>query len=108
MNLGADIEEIAGRARDLAAQLEPIAAEADASSSPHPRVRELLAASGLTALTVPGAWGGAAEKVDPIAVCRVREILMGTCSHADSLFALSCASAGCRGWPRWTPSRRWR
>ena len=88
MNLGADIEEIAGRARDLAAQLEPIAAEADASSSPHPRVRELLAASGLTALTVPGAWGGAAEKVDPIAVCRVREILMGTCSHADSLFAL--------------------
>ncbi len=47
-----------------------------------------MAASGLARLTVPAAYGGEHETVDPYAVCKVREALMGTCSHADSLFAL--------------------
>jgi acyl-CoA dehydrogenase len=83
-----EIDVVRRRARELADRLEPIAAEADGSSRPDPRVRAALAESGLTALTVPAAWGGAAETVDPVAVCVVREVLMGTCSHADSLFAL--------------------
>jgi len=87
MELG-EVESVRERARALAAELEPIAAEADASSELHAGVRAALAASGLTALTVPAAWGGAGEKVDPLAVCVVREVLMGTSSHADSLFAL--------------------
>jgi acyl-CoA dehydrogenase len=82
------VEDARARALLLAAELDPVAAEADASSELHAGVRGALAASGLVALTVPGAWGGATEKVDPLAVCVVREVLMGTSAHADSLFAL--------------------
>lgn len=87
MELG-EIETVRERASALAAELEPLAAEADASSELHPGVLAAVTASGLSALTVPAAWGGASEKVDPLAVCVVREVLMGTSSHADSLFAL--------------------
>jgi acyl-CoA dehydrogenase len=83
-----DVENVRRRAQALAAEIEPIAAEADASSELHAGVREALTASGLVALTVPAAWGGEIEKVDPLAVCVTREVLMGTSSHADSLFAL--------------------
>ncbi len=39
-------------------------------------------------LVVPAAYGGRHETVDPVAICVVRETLMGVCSAADSLFAL--------------------
>jgi acyl-CoA dehydrogenase len=80
--------ELTARARALAAQLEPLAALADASSTIDEGVRELLAASGLGMVVLPGAYGGPCERVDPVAVCLVRETLMGTSCHADSLFAL--------------------
>ncbi|HEY2651709.1 MAG TPA: acyl-CoA dehydrogenase family protein [Solirubrobacteraceae bacterium] len=80
--------ELRERARALAGSLEPIANEADAASTLHPKVREALADSGLTRFTVPAAYGGAEQRVDPMAVCLIREALMGTCSHADSLLAL--------------------
>lgn len=80
--------ELRERARELAERLEPLADEADASSTLHPGVQDALAASGLTRFTVPGVYGGALERVDPMAVCLIREALMGTCSHADSLLAL--------------------
>ena len=80
--------ELRERARDLAERLEPVAQEADASSTLHLGVRDALAASGLARFTVPAAYGGALERVDPMAVCLIREALMGTCSHADSLLAL--------------------
>jgi acyl-CoA dehydrogenase len=80
--------ELRERARDLAERLEPLAQEADASSKLHVGVRDALAASGLTRFTVPEVYGGALERVDPMAVCLIREALMGTCSHADSLLAL--------------------
>lgn len=65
-----------------------MAAEADAQSSPHPGVREVLRRSDLARVTVPAAYGGAGERVDPYAVCIVREVLMGVSCHADSMFAL--------------------
>jgi acyl-CoA dehydrogenase len=80
--------EIQQEAGALAASVEPCAAEADAMSTIHPEVRELLAASGLWELTVPAAYGGRFEGVDPLAVCVAREALMATSSHLDSLFAL--------------------
>jgi acyl-CoA dehydrogenase len=83
-----DIDQVSRRAAALARELEPVAHEADAMSVLHGGVRSALAASGLTRLTVPAAYGGEHEVVDPIAVCKVREALMGVCSHADSLFAL--------------------
>jgi acyl-CoA dehydrogenase len=75
-------------ARTLAAAVAPFAAEADESSFLHEGVRTALAASGLCGLVVPKAHGGRLERVDPLAVCVVREVLMATCAQADSLFAL--------------------
>lgn len=75
-------------ARALAAAVAPFAAEADAMSEVDPRVREALAASGLWGVVVPAAYGGRAERLDPVALCVVRETLMGTCAHLDALFAL--------------------
>ncbi len=80
--------ELQRRARALAAEIEPLAAEADARSVVHEGVRSALAASGLARLTVPAAHGGAGERVDPYAICIVREALMGTSCAADSLFAM--------------------
>ena len=37
---------------------------------------------------VPAGHGGRHERIDPLAVAVVREVLMGTSSHLDSLFAL--------------------
>lgn len=88
VQLGAPYDSIQEEARALAASLEPVAVEADASNEVHQGVLESLRSSGLMALTVPAAYGGRLEKVDPLAVCVVREALMAVCSHADSLFAL--------------------
>ncbi len=83
----------------LAASLEGVAAEADAMSVPHPEVERRLRESGLAGLTVAAAYGGAAERVDPVAVCVAREEFMRVSCHLDSLFALQgigsyCISAG--------------
>jgi acyl-CoA dehydrogenase len=37
---------------------------------------------------VPAEYGGRSERIDPLAICVAREVLMATSSHADSLFAL--------------------
>ncbi|MBS9376531.1 acyl-CoA dehydrogenase family protein [Rhodococcus sp. B50] len=79
---------IRDEALEVAAAAEPFAVEADAMSTVHDGVRKLLADSGLWQLTVPGRWGGRFDAVDPLAVCVVREVLMGTSAHLDSLFAL--------------------
>jgi acyl-CoA dehydrogenase len=81
----ADVQQ---RARELASTLEPIADEADSQSGLHLGVRRELARSGLARHTVPAAYGGIDERVDPMSVCLIREALMGTCCHADSLLAL--------------------
>lgn len=75
-------------ARILARSLEPLAAEADASSELHPGVLAALQRSGLSRLMVPSEYGGRDPRPDPLAICLVREALMASCSHADSLFAL--------------------
>lgn len=72
----------------LTASVAGIAAEADAMSVIHPGMREALRASGLAGLMVPAAYGGRSQEVDPLAVCLVREVLMATSSHLDSMFAL--------------------
>jgi acyl-CoA dehydrogenase len=80
--------ELQAEARELARVVEPVAAEADAINTVHPAIREALAASGLWQVLVPGSAGGRYEDVDPLAVCVVREVLMGTSAQLDSLFAL--------------------
>ena len=80
--------EIQARARALAQQVEPVAAEADERNEVHPAVLEALRTSGLSTLMVPAEFGGQDERPDPLAICVVREALMATSAHLDSLFAL--------------------
>lgn len=79
---------IQARARQLAAQVEPLADEADASDRLHIPTRDALRASGLCELSVPRAYGGRFERVDPLAVTVAREALMSTSAHLDSLFGM--------------------
>lgn len=72
----------------VAAIVEPYADEADRLSTVHPGVRRALEDSRLWELLVPSAHGGRFEQIDPLAVAVVRETLMATSSHLDSLFAL--------------------
>ncbi len=75
-------------AQALCRMIEPMAAEADEQSAIHQGVLEALRSSALVQLMVPRPYGGRFEKLDPLAICLVREVLMGTSSHADSLFAM--------------------
>jgi acyl-CoA dehydrogenase len=86
--LGAKYLEIQQEAREFARSIEPIAAAADEMSEIHPGVLKALRDSALTQLMVPAEFGGRFAQLDPLAICVVREALMATSSHADSLFAL--------------------
>jgi len=90
MNFQLDPEYLAiqQQARQFAKSIEHLAVEADASSVVHPGILAALRQSGLAKLMVPKAYGGHSERLDPLAICIVREALMATSSHADSLFAL--------------------
>jgi len=76
------------QAREFSRSIEHLAVEADESSVVHPGILAALRGSGLTRLMVPKAFGGLHDRLDPLAICVVREVLMATSSHADSLFAL--------------------
>jgi len=80
--------EIQSEARELAASVESIATEADASSVIHPGILAALRSSNLGDLMVTEQYGGRFQKIDPLAICVVREALMASSSHLDSLFAL--------------------
>ena len=80
--------EIQAQARKLASSVEDIAAEADEYSTLHPGIFNALRDSSLSGLMVPAEFGGTYEQVDPLAICVVREALMATSSHLDSLFAM--------------------
>ncbi|MDP6828388.1 MAG: acyl-CoA dehydrogenase family protein [Kiritimatiellia bacterium] len=79
---------IQGRAREFARSIAHLAPEADSMSTVHTGILENLRESGLSRLMVPAAYGGEHEKLDPLAICLVREALMAQCCHADSLFAM--------------------
>jgi len=80
--------EIQHSTRELCRSIAQIADEADESSEPHPEIHSALKASGLCRLMVPAEYGGIFDKIDPLAICVAREVMMTTSSHLDSLFAL--------------------
>lgn len=90
MNFELDAPYIAlqHQAQEFARAIDPYAIEADDSSQVHPAVLAALQQSRLCTLMVPAEYGGRGARLDPLAICIVREVLMATCSHADSLFAL--------------------
>ena len=119
--LDAPYLEIQRQARDFARAIDPVAVEADEMSEIHPVVLAALRESGLSDLMVPAEYGGRTERLDPLAICVVREVLMATSAHADSMFALqgigsmpsrwrvlrSNASSGCLKSPWQKPCLRW-
>ena len=80
--------ELFGEASGLAATIADRAAVADESDVIDQPMLEALRASRLVELCVPAAYGGRHERVDPLSVTVVREALMGTSAHIDSLFAM--------------------
>lgn len=80
--------EIQEQARAYARAVDPIAVEADESSELHPGLLAALRESGLAELMVPAEFGGRSDRLDPLSICLVREVLMGTSANADSLFAM--------------------
>jgi acyl-CoA dehydrogenase len=80
--------EIQEQARAFATAVEPIAVEADEMSELHPGLLSALQDSGLAGLMVPAEFGGQLDRLDPLAICLVREVLMATSANADSLFAM--------------------
>lgn len=81
-------QQLRERARAVADSVRDQAAEADEATDVHPGMLAALRESGLAALTVPAAHGGAEEKVDSLAVTVVREAFGGVSAHLDSLFAM--------------------
>ncbi len=81
-------QQLRERARAVADSVRDQAGEADAATDVHPGMRDALRDSGLAALTVPAAHGGADEAVDSLAVTVVREAFGGVSAHLDSLFAM--------------------
>lgn len=80
--------ELQREARVLAASCADIAARADEADRFDPDVRSRLKASGLTAVTVAGEYGGRFEAVDSLAVTVVREQLAYESAHLDSMFGM--------------------
>jgi acyl-CoA dehydrogenase len=80
--------ELQQAASALARSVADQAAAADESDVVDPAMREALRASGLAGLCVPATYGGKDERIDPLAITVVREVLMGTSAHLDSLFAM--------------------
>ncbi len=74
--------EVQQQAREFARSIEPLAVEADESSEVHAGVLSALRKSGLSELMVTTEFGGRFERLDPLAICVVREVLMATSSHA--------------------------
>jgi acyl-CoA dehydrogenase len=75
-------------ARELCRSIEHIADTADESSVLHPEIHAALKSSELCRMMVPAEYGGSFDKVDPLAICLIREVMMTTSCHLDSLFAL--------------------
>jgi acyl-CoA dehydrogenase len=75
-------------ARGVAAQVEPFAGEADDYVDVHPGCWEALRDSGLARHVVPAAYGGESDVLDPLALAVVREALMYTSAHLDSMFGM--------------------
>jgi acyl-CoA dehydrogenase len=73
-------DEVRRKARELAAAVGPLAAEADESGEVDPGVLDALRRSGLAAL--------ACTDVDTVSICVVREELFPACAQLDSLFAM--------------------
>ncbi|WP_181311719.1 acyl-CoA dehydrogenase family protein [Nocardioides campestrisoli] len=75
-------------AREVAAKVEPFAAEADEAVDVHQGCLDALRDSGLAHYVVQAAYGGHDEVLDPLTIAVVREQLMYSSAHLDSMFGM--------------------
>ncbi len=76
------------RARAVAVEVEPFAAEADEATTVHQGCLKALQASDLARIVVPAGFGGVDETLDPLSIAVVREALMASSAHLDSMFGM--------------------
>lgn len=75
-------------AREVAAKVDPFAAEADEAVEVHQGCLDVLRESGLARYVVPAAYGGHDGVLDPLTIAVVREQLMYSSAHLDSMFGM--------------------
>ena len=75
-------------AREVAAKVDPFAAEADEAVEVHRGCLDVLRESGLARYVVPAAYGGHDGVLDPLTIAVVREQLMYSSAHLDSMFGM--------------------
>lgn len=75
-------------ARFLADRVEAEMSEADYDNVFDERVAAALRESRLCEVAIPAEFGGRAERVDPVAVCVVREAFMSRSAHLDAMFSM--------------------
>lgn len=80
-----NVQEVA---RSVAAEVAPYANEADESLVVHPGVLNALKSSGLARHVVPASFGGNLDVLDPLTIAVIRESLMYSSAHLDSLFGM--------------------
>ncbi len=84
----AGYDDIQAEARAVVESLAPRMREPSAGEGLTATQVKAFRAGGLSRHAVPGRFGGAAETVDPVAVCLIREELMYGSSPLDAMFAL--------------------
>lgn len=87
-DLTASHRQVQQVARDVAAKVEPFAAEADEAVTVHQGCLDALRDSGLARYVVPKAYGGHDDVLDPLTIAVVREALMYSSAHLDSMFGM--------------------
>lgn len=87
-DLGPQHRKVQEVAREVAAKVEPFAAEADEAVTVHQGCLDALRASGLARYVVPAAYGGHDDVLDPLTITVVREALMYSSAHIDSMFGM--------------------
>lgn len=75
-------------ARAAAAKVEVFADEADEATEVHQGCLDVLRESGLARYVVPAAFGGHDDVLDPLTIAVIREQLMYTSAHLDSMFGM--------------------
>jgi len=87
-DLGPQHRTVQEIAREVAAKVEPFADEADEAVTVHQGCLDALRDSGLARYVVPAAYGGHDEVLDPLTIAVVREQLMYSSAHLDSMFGM--------------------
>lgn len=87
-DLGPRHRQVQQVAREVAAAVDAFADEADEAVDVHQGCLKVLQESGLARYVVPAAYGGHDDVLDPLMIAVIREQLMYSSAHLDSMFGM--------------------